>query len=264
MVANILHEFGGRGFATLLGLLIGSSTTFFIARWRRHKQHMSVLQGDARDTVVIHHHIVERENVTDPGTGEPRDVPKALRIRIVGQAEVPNVIPNGHLERILMQRAFEVTPTDTLISMEGIEGSYLLETLTGFVCDRVGTRPFEHDLYVMAPCCEPKELARHQPIVVNLIARKDLKLFHDWNDVLKMRVEHSMDGARALTLVQMAKRFDAEQAKIALMRQEGKRVTYVETMYLLDLALDKRTAEVATKPIPWGRYEKTIQAMGLE
>jgi hypothetical protein len=31
--------------------------------------------------------------------------------------------------------------------MNDAEGSYLLEALTSFVCDRVANGPFEHDLY---------------------------------------------------------------------------------------------------------------------
>ena len=58
--------------------------------------------------------------------------------------------------------------------MSGPEGSYLLETLMNFVCDRTANAPYEHDRYVMAPCCEPAELAEHQPITILLIAVADL------------------------------------------------------------------------------------------
>lgn len=139
-----------------------------------------------------------------------------------------------------------------------------METLTGFVCDRTANAPFEHDLYVMAPCCEPKELSRHQPISIILIRKKHLLMFRDWKDVRMVKVEHSNEGARILTLMQMALRFDAEQERISLMRAEGKRVTYEETMYLLDLALDDRTASLPIKPIPWGRFEKVLLSLNLE
>jgi hypothetical protein len=35
-------------------------------------------------------------------------------------------------------------------------------------------------------------------------------------------------------------------------------------MYLLDLALDKRSAPVPTKPVPWGRFEHLLKEMNLE
>ena len=154
MFAGFLQELGGRGIGVVLGMLLGGSITWVVARWRRFRQRQSVHCGDARDTVVINLHLVES---ADTPAGR---VPTALRIRAVGQAELDRVVPNGHLAAVLARRALDVTPRDTLISMAGPEGSYLLETLTNFVCDRAANGPFAHDLYVMAPCCEPEFLDR--------------------------------------------------------------------------------------------------------
>jgi hypothetical protein len=257
----LVGELSGRGLGVLLGLLAGGVITAFVARLRRHRQRMSVLRGDARDTVVINHHVVEPAPKAGP-TGEL--LPGVLRIRSLGQEEVPRVVPNGHLAGILMERAFRVTARDTLISMEGPEGSFLLETLTNFVCDRVANGSFEHDLYVMAPCCEPAELAEHQPITIILIAVKDLGLFETWTAARDVSVEHGTDGSRVLTLMELARRFKAEQTEIARRRSVGERTRHVETVYVLDLALDKRTYPIPTKPIPWGRYEHILKAMNLE
>ena len=114
--------------------------------------------------------------------------------------------------------------------MDGAEGSYLLETLTGFVGDRLGNAGFEHDLYVMAPCCEPIELAHHQPIVILLISVSDLRLFESWPRCRDIRVEHGNDGARVLTLIRLARRFRAETAAMEQIRKEGKRTRFVETI----------------------------------
>jgi hypothetical protein len=163
-----------------------------------------------------------------------------------------------------MRRAFEVTPGHTLISMEGPEGPYLLETLTGFVCDRVANAPFDHDLYVMAPCCEPQELAEHQPITILLVSVANLALFDNWPACKNIRVEHGSDGARILTLMNMAARFKVEQEKLAELRRTGQRTRFVETMYVLDLSLDKRSAPIPTKDVPWGRFENVLKQMNLE
>src|SRR5262245_6458126 len=165
MFSDILHELSGRGMSVLLGLLIGGMVTWLFARWKRYRQRQSILCGDARDTVVLNLHLIE--SVEGPGGR----VPTAVRLRAIGQAELDRVVPNGHLAAILLRRAFAVTQRDTLISMEGPEGSFLLETLTNFVCDRVANAPFDHDLYVMAPCCEPAALAEHQPITIVLIRK---------------------------------------------------------------------------------------------
>jgi hypothetical protein len=258
MLSNVFEELRGRGLSVVLGLIIGGIVTWLFARWRRFRQRQSVRCGDARDTVVLNLHVVESAD------GPDGRVPTALRIRSVGQAELDRVVPNGHLAAILLKRAFAVTPRDTLISMEGTEGSFLLETLTNFVCDRVANGPFDHDLYVMAPCCEPAALAEHQPITIVVIRKSDLALFETWPNCRDVRVEHGSDGARVLTLMEMAHRFRSEQEKIAALRKAGQRTTHVETMYVLDLALDRRTARIPAKPVPWGRFERVLKEMNLE
>lgn len=265
MLDFITQELGGRGIATAVAFFLGGLSSWLVGRWRRMRERRCILRGDARDTVVIEHHIVERGEVSDPQqSSRMRPVPTSLRIRALGQSELNRVVPNGHLAAHLLDRAFNVTPRQTLISMEGIEGSYLLETLTGFVGDRVGNQSFEHDVYVMVPCCEPREMSQHQPIVLILIAAADLPLFTEWSDCRGTQVEHGSDGARILTLMEMARRYREEQSHIAQLRREGKRTQYVETMYNLDLALDCRTSPTPIKPIPWGRFESVLKAMGLE
>jgi len=259
------RELGGRGAAALVAFLLGGLLSWALGRLRRLREKQSILRGDARNTVVIEHHIVERAEVPDPERpGQTRRAPSALRVRALGQSELNRVVPNGHLAAELETRARNATTRQTLISMEGAEGSFLLETLSAFVGDRVGNQGFDHDLYVMAPCCEPVELAHHQPIVIILIAASDLALFDSWAACRNTPVEHGSDGARILTLLELARRYREEQAEIARARQEGKRTLHIETMYVLDLALDRRTASIPTKPVPWGRFEEILRAMNLE
>ena len=65
--------------------------------------------------------------------------------------------------------------------MDGSEGSYLLESPTNFVCDRVANAPFSRDLYVMTACCEPAGLVVHQPVTILLVKKDDLELFENWS-----------------------------------------------------------------------------------
>ena len=261
LFADFFDELSGKGLGAVLGLIIGGLLAWVIGQWRRRHLRHKVLRGDARDTVVLHHHLVE--TVVAPEAPQGRR-PTVMRVRALGQEELGRVVPNGHLAAVLLDRAFAVTAQDTLISMEGAEGSFLLETLTGFVCDRVANAPFEHDLYVMAPCCEPKELAEHQPLSVLLIAVKDLALFENWPSCRAIKVEHGSDGARILTLMNLARRFKTEQAKMDQLRQAGQRTKFVETMYVLDLALDRRSVPVSTKEVPWGRFENVLTKLNLE
>lgn len=256
---KIVNELSGRGVGVLLGALLGTMVTWIIALRRRLRERREVQAGDARDSVVINLHLIESAARPD-GTRYPVSV----RIRSLGQNQLRRVVPNGHLADVLKDRAERVTPRHTLISMDGAEGSFLLETLTNFVCDRVANEPFDHDLYVMAPCCEPAALSAHQPITILLVRVDDLPLFEHWPVCRGVHVEHGSDGCRILTLMEMAARFRQEQEAIAKLRAEGKRTTHVETMYVLDLALDPRTADIPLKPVPWGRYEASLKQMGLE
>jgi hypothetical protein len=260
----LLQELSGRGVGVLLGLVLGALVTWLVHRWKRLRDRRRVLRGDARDTVVIAHHVVEKVAVAPGESGTDGKAPRALRIRSLGQDELDRVVPNGHLASVLLRRAFEVTRRNTLISMDGAEGSYLLETLTNFVCDRVANGPFEHDLYVMAPCCEPAGLAEHQPVTIILISVADLALFEGWPACRGVEVEHGSDGARVLTLMELARRFRREQEELARRRKAGERTRYLETMYVLDLALDKRSAAIPTRPVPWGRFEPLLKEMNLE
>lgn len=261
---KLLQEFSGRGMGVVLGMILGSAVTGLVALWKRRRERRNILHGDARDTVVIAQHLVESETVPDPSGKGSLKKARRLRIRSLGQSQLDRVVPNGHLEAELLSRAFAVTPRHTLISMEGAEGSYLLETLTNFVCDRVANEPFEHDLYVMAPCCEPAGLVVHQPITILLVKVSDLPLFENWAQCRDVRVEHGADGIRVLTLMEMAKRFREEQAMLTKLRHAGERTRYLETMYVLDLPLDNRTADIPTKAVPWGRFETVLKEMNLE
>lgn len=263
LIADWSDEVSGRSLGAVVGFIVGSSLTWLLARWRRYRAKRSIIRGDARDTVIIAQHLVE--SALQPGPdGKPIQVAKCLRIRSVGQAPLDRVIPNGHLAAVFLRRAWRVTAHDTLISMTGAEGSYLLETLMNFVCDRVVNSPFQHDLWVMAPCCETAELAEHQPITILLIPVRDLALFDSWPLCRDIHVEHGSDGSRVLTLMEMARRFRKEQNSIAAMRAQGKRTRHVESMYVLDLALDPNSAPIPTKPVPWGRYEEVLKKMNLE
>jgi len=64
--------------------------------------------------------------------------------------------------------------------------------------------------------------------------------------------------------MEMAKRFRAEQEKIASLRVAGKRTAFVETMYVLDLSLDHRCANLPVKPVPSSRYTNALRELDVE
>jgi hypothetical protein len=245
-------------------MISGFLLSWLLARWKRHKEWRNILHGDARDTVVVEQHLVSTIDVRDPDGSGMRKMPGTLRIRSLGQSELCRVVPNGHLASDLLKRTLHATPRNTLISMEGAEGSYLLETLSNFVCDRVANEPFEHALYVMAPGCEPAGLAIHQPITILLISVDDLALFESWESCKNVQVEHGSDGMRVLTLMELARRYRNEQAEMVALRRAGKSIRHVETMYLLDLALDQRSVDIPVRNVRWGEFEDVLQQLQIE
>ena len=112
----------------------------------------------------------------------------------------------------------------------------------------------------MAPCCEPKELAEHQPLSVLLISVNDLALFDNWPACRTIKVEHGSDGAADFDIDELWYRnFKAEQARNwPRLRHDPASVRqYIETMYVLDLALDRRSVSVDVKEVPCGADSRT-------
>jgi hypothetical protein len=66
MVDFITRELSGRGVEAVVAFLLGGLVSWGLGRWRRMRQRQSILRGDARDTVVIEHHIVEAAEAPDP------------------------------------------------------------------------------------------------------------------------------------------------------------------------------------------------------
>jgi len=104
----------------------------------------------------------------------------------------------------------------------------------------------------------------YEPTDIILIRVKDLALFENWPACREVLAEHGQDGVRILTLMELANRFRMEREKIAALRQAGKRTLYMETMFILDLALDHRSAAIPLKKVPWGRFEAVLKQMNLE
>jgi hypothetical protein len=234
---------------TLLGLLAG----WLLGRWRRYRLRRQAEGGDAREVVAI-----EKILVRDNSEGRT-----TMRIRSCGSAPLQAVLTNPVALDAFLERAAATTTTEPLISMKDPMGSFLLYLLTPWVCGMTRAGPFPHDVWVMAPVCEPGLLSAHQSTTVVLVRQADLKRFLDWESCKAIHVEHGSDGARILTLWHMAKEFERQLADVKKFLAAGKRTTYVETMYILDLSLDTEEAALPTKPVPWERFAPVLKALKL-
>jgi hypothetical protein len=139
-------------------------------------------------------------------------------------------------------------------------GSYLLQELAIWVCGQVGEQAFPRAVWIMAPAYESGALylGGHMSSTILLIRQEDLAHFQDWEQCRAMLVEHRSHGERILTLLRMAAEFDRQHALVQRRRAEGKRSSYEETMYILDLGLDTRSVDLPVTSVPWERFEALL------
>ena len=229
-----------------LGIMVG----WLLAFWRRYRQRRMAERGEAREVLTIEKILLERGD----------DGREILRIRTCGRDPIEAVFPNPAARDAFLARVGETKPQKPLVSMEDKLGSYLLQELAIWVCGQVGERDFPHGLWVMAPVYESGTLylGGHLSSTVLLIQQDDLARFRDWEQCKAMLVEHRSHGERILTLMRMAAEFDRQSRLVQQRRAEGRRSSYEETMYLLDLGLDTRAVNLPATPVPWERFEPIL------
>jgi hypothetical protein len=244
--------------ATSLFFLLGVVAGRLWAMWRRRRQLKMAERGESQEVVTIEKILLDRRP----------DGTEVLRIRSSGRDPVETVFPNAAARDEFQARAAATTIARALVSMEGKMGSYLLQELAIWVCGQLRERDFRHDVWVMAPVYERGALylgtGGHFLSTVLLIRRDDLLRFCDWEDCAEIQVEHASHGERVLTLYTMAAEYQRQAAAIAERRTAGRRSNYEETMYLLDLGLDTASADLPAKPVPWRRFETTLEQLGIE
>jgi hypothetical protein len=233
----------------VLGLALG----WLLARWRRHRLRLRAEHGDAREMVAI-----EQILVRDQPDGRT-----TMRIRSSGSAPLRHVLGNQVALEAFLERAEATTPTEPLISMKDPMGSYLLYLVCPWVCGMTRGGAFAHDVWVLAPVCEPGLLSAHQATTIVLVREKDLRRFLDWDFCQRLHVEHGSDGARILTLWHMAHEFVKQLAEVKLLHETGQPTTFAETMYILDLGLDMTEVDLPTKPVPWKRFAPILKELNL-
>jgi hypothetical protein len=233
----------------VLGLVLG----WLFGWWRRRRMLRKIEAGSAREMVAIEQILIR----------DRPDGPTTMRIRSCGAAPLKSVLINPVAHDNFLARAEATTPTNPLISMQDRMGSYLLYLLQPWVCGMARQGPFPHDIWVMAPICEPGLLSAHQSTTIILVRRVDLRRFLDWDVCKDMHIEHGSDGARILTLWHMAREYEKQLAEVTRLKQAGQPSTTVETMYQLDLGLDTEEVALPTKAVPWERFTPVLRNLGL-
>jgi hypothetical protein len=241
--------------ATTIFFVLGIVAGRLWAMWRRHRQLKMAERGESQDVVTIEKIILDRL----PAGSE------VLRIRSCGRDPIETVFPNLAARDEFQARAGTTTNARPLVSMDGKMGSYLLQELAIWVCGQLREQNFRHDIWVMAPVYERGALylGGHFLSTVLLIRLEDLLRFRDWEDCSAIQVEHASHGERILTLMAMAAEYEQQATAVANRRASGRRSNYEETMYILDLGLDKQTADLPARAVPWDRFESTLKQLGV-
>jgi hypothetical protein len=230
----------------VLGMVVG----WLLGFWRRFRQRRMAERGEAREVLTIEKILLERRP----------DGREIMRIRTCGRDPIEEVFPNPAARDAFLGRVGNTKVQNPLVSMEDKLGSYLLQELAIWVCGQVGERDFPHALWVMAPVYESGTLylGGHLSSTLLLVRQDDLARFRDWESCKAIQVEHRSHGERILTLMRMADEFDRQHVLVQKRRAEGKRSTYEETMYILDLGLDTRSFDSPAVPVPWDRFEAIL------
>ncbi len=239
--------------AGLILMLIGVVAGWLLGYWRRHRLMKQVRGGDIRELLSA-----EQVLVRDHPDGRT-----TIRIRSLGGSPLSQVLLNPVAHAAFVKRVRHTGPTRPLIDMADQVGSYLLHLLQPWVCGVARPGNFPHDVWIMAPVCEPGVLSEHQSTTVVLVRRDDLMRFRDWEWCKRLHVEHGSDATRVLTLWHMAREFERQIAEVEERRRKKQSSRFVETMYILDLGLDMEEMPLPTKPIPWDRYTAVLKELNL-
>src|SRR5579871_1041347 len=86
---RLIEQMREHGTNVLLGAILGGLFAWIVGLRKRRLERLSILRGDARDTVVIQHHLITAAEV--PSDGGKRKAPATLRIRPLGQSELSRV-----------------------------------------------------------------------------------------------------------------------------------------------------------------------------
>ncbi len=62
----------------------------------------------------------------------------------------------------------------------------------------------------------------------------------------------------------MAAEYERQEEAIRNRRAAGRRANFEETMYVLDLGLDTKCADLPSKSVPWKRFESTLQKLEIK
>jgi len=163
---------------------------------------------------------------------------------------------------------------NSVIAMEGRLGSFVLRELHGHLRTLLEESGQRREWWVMTPILETYRPLQYVAPTVLLIRKQDLPLFASFETCQDLLVHHGSDAAKILTLMEVYRKFNAQQQCLSQARAAGRSTQYLEEMWLLDLCLSTEMVEPtaeevaagALKPFrtpPWERFAPTLKELGL-
>lgn len=260
---NVIHE-------ESIGFLIGASFALIaagVATWRRRRRELhEINQGHQFQQLEFAYAFV-----TTDRNGQRRFV-----VRMIGCLPLKVFVAKDAIRSHLLGLTRESADDElnSVISMEGKVGSFVLRELHGHLRTLLEEKGPKREWWLMVPILETYRPLQYVAPTVLLVRKSDLPIFASFDACKDLLVHHGSDAAKILTLMEVYRKFKDQEQRLAQARAEGQSTQYLEEMWLLDLCLttemlEPTTEEVAAgtlKPFripPWSRFASTLKQLGL-
>lgn len=260
---NVIHE-------ESIGFLIGASfalVTAGLATWRRRRRELrEINQGHQFQQLEFAYVFV-----TTDRSGQRRFV-----VRMIGCLPLKVFVAKDAIRSHLLGLTRESADDElnSVISMEGKLGSFVLRELHGHLRTLLEEKGSKREWWLMAPILETYRPLQYVAPTVLLVRKSDLPIFASFDTCKDLLVHHGSDAAKILTLMEVYRKFKDQEQRLAQARAEGQSTQYLEEMWLLDLCLSTEMLEPTTEEIaagtlkpfripPWNRFASTLKQLGL-
>lgn len=260
---NVIHE-------ESIGFLIGASFALVaagVATWRRRRRELrEINQGHQFQQLEFAYAFV-----TTDRNGQRRFV-----VRMIGCLPLKVFVAKDAIRSHLLGLTRESADDElnSVISMEGKVGSFVLRELHGHLRTLLQEKGLKREWWLMVPILETYRPLQYVAPTVLLVRKSDLPIFASFDACKDLLVHHGSDAAKILTLMEVYRKFKDQEHRLAQARAEGQSTQYLEEMWLLDLCLSTEMLEPTTEEVaagtlkpfripPWNRFASTLKQLGL-
>ena len=260
---NVIHE-------ESIGFLIGASFALIaagVATWRRQRRELrEINQGHQFQQLEFAYAFV-----TTDRNGQRRFV-----VRMIGCLPLKVFVAKDAIRSHLLGLTRESADDElnSVISMEGKVGSFVLRELHGHLRTLLEEKGPKREWWLMVPILETYRPLQYVAPTVLLVRKSDLPIFASFDSCKDLLVHHGSDAAKILTLMEVYRKFKDQEHRLAQARAEGQSTQYLEEMWLLDLCLSAEMLEPTTEEVaagtlkpfripPWNRFASTLKQLGL-